>query len=92
MAKTINIACEDSVDISGVGALQTQLISEIEDGCQIIFDASHVERIDTAGLQLFAALFNQAPTRNITIEWKEPTEALQASARLLGVDKLLQLA
>ena len=92
MAKTINIVCEDSVDISGVSALHNQISSEIQQGCTISLDASQIERIDTAGLQLFAALFIDAATQNITINWLNPSDTLQTSARLLGLEELLQLA
>ena len=60
MSKTIELVCDESVDISVVGELYTKVTSEMEDGCTISFDASQVERVDTAALQFFAVLFNDA--------------------------------
>lgn len=92
MAKTINIVCEDSVDISGIAELHNQIATELEEGCTISLDASQVERIDTTGLQLFASLFNEAATKNMTINWVNPSDTLRSSASLLGLEELLQLA
>lgn len=92
MAKTINIVCEDSVDISGIAELHNQIATQMVEGCTISLDASQVERIDTTGLQLFATLFNDAPSKNITVSWLNPSDALRTSARLLGLEELLQLA
>lgn len=91
MSKTIELVCDESVDISAVGELYTKVTSEMEDGCTISFDTSQVERVDTAALQFFAVLFNDAPTKNITINWVNPSDILKNSAQLLGLDKHLQL-
>lgn len=91
MAKTVNIVCEDSVDISGIAELHNQITSEMEEGCTISLDASQVERIDTTGLQLFASLFSDAANKKMTVNWVNPSDALRTSASLLGLEELLQL-
>ena len=91
MSKTIELVCDESVDISAVGELYTKVTTEMEDGCTISFDASQVERVDTAALQFFAVLFNDAPTKNININWINPSDILKKSAQLLGLGEHLQL-
>ena len=91
MSKTIELVCDESVDISAVGELYTKVTTEMEDGCTISFDASQVERVDTAALQFFAVLFNDAPTKNININWINPSDILKNSAKLLGLGEHLQL-
>lgn len=92
MSKTIELVCDESVDISVVGELYAKVTSEMEDGCTISFDASQVERVDTAALQFFAVLFNDAPARKITIHWTNPSDILKKSAQLLGLGEHLQLS
>lgn len=91
MSKTIELVCDESVDISVVGELYTKVTSEMEDGCTISFDASQVERIDTAALQFFAVLFNDAPRKNISINWVNPSDIVKKSAQLLGLAEHLRL-
>ncbi|MGD8525631.1 MAG: STAS domain-containing protein [Thioalkalispiraceae bacterium] len=92
MTNTVNVVCEESVDISLVSELHNQIASQIEEGCTVSLDAGQVERIDTAGLQLFAALFSDAQVNNFTVNWVNPSEVVKTSARLVGLDKHLQLA
>ena len=58
----------------------------------VVVDASGVESIDTAALQLLVAFTNAIREQSRTIEWKEPSSEFRAMAELadlsrgLGID------
>lgn len=91
MGKSIKIDCADVMDISGVAELSSML-QEIGNGFTVTFKAEGVERIDTSTLQLLTSFIRDASTRDISVEWKNPSAALINSARLLGLVEHLHLA
>ena len=87
------IVCDDSLDIAGAAALRQQLIQALERGkSPVVFDASNVERADTAALQLLAAFFKDAGAADIQAQWKDPSAALCEAAALLGLREVLSLS
>ena len=63
------------------------LLNEQSD--EIVIDASSVEMIDTAMLQLLYAFVNDLKARNTKVIWKNPSSELIDRSRLLGlVDKM----
>ena len=89
--KSKQIDCAEVMDISAVAELSSTL-REIGDGYTVTFKAKSVERIDTSTLQLLTSFISDASTRDITIEWQDPSETLINSARLLGLVEHLCLA
>jgi len=79
-------------DISKSQALKNDMLLLINDSDEIDIEASEVERIDGSALQLLCALFNYAQQNNLVINWLNPSEALQQSARTLGLYKILELS
>ena len=79
-------------DISKSQALKNDMLLLINDSDEIDIEASEVERIDGSALQLLCALFNYAQQNNLVINWLNPSEALQQSARTLGLHKILELS
>lgn len=52
-------------------------------------DGGQVDRVDTAGLQVLLAFFQEAQNRGIEITWSESSDSLKAAARWAGLqDKL----
>ena len=88
---THTINCSESMDISVVEAMQTQLIEALASGQNVVLDAHQVERADTAALQVLSAFFQDAKTQAQKIDWKEPSDALCRSATLLDLSKFLDL-
>ncbi|MBL1320564.1 MAG: STAS domain-containing protein [Methylophaga sp.] len=86
MAKAKIIECGDTLGISGVGDLHTQILMELSEGHEIQFDVSQIERIDAAALQMIYAY-----SKEQTLEWNEPSEAFIRSAKLLGLAGLMNL-
>ncbi|MGI9213615.1 MAG: STAS domain-containing protein [Methylococcaceae bacterium] len=54
-------------------------------------DASLIETIDTASLQLLAILFISARQRNKSITLHEPSQYFLTACRLLGISRLFGL-
>jgi hemoglobin-like flavoprotein/ABC-type transporter Mla MlaB component len=78
-------------DISQSAALKTELLALLDKQQTIQIDASRVERIDGTALQLLCALFVQAETNNVSLQWVEPSEALLQAAKYSGLTNLLNL-
>ena len=88
---TPQLICDDVLDISGVAELRAQLLAALELGESFCVDASAVERIDTAALQVFTAFFQDAASRQMSVQWQSPSAALCRAAGLLGLSSLLNL-
>ena len=85
------IECHDALDVSMVSDFKVLLQQASGHGAPIILDASQLERIDGAGLQLVAAFFQEAVESGFSISWRNPTEALLFAAGLTGLTEVLQL-
>ena len=57
----------------------------------VTLDAAALQRIDTAALQLLAAFVRDRRLAGRAVQWRRPAAALEAAARLLGMDSMLQL-
>ncbi len=72
-------------------AQQYEEWKEVLSAKNLMIDGSQVERIDTAFMQLIYALVSEAEINDTVVTWKDPSEALCATARLLGMEKVLHL-
>lgn len=72
-------------------ALKQQLLARMEDSGTVVLDASAVQRIDTAALQLIGAFVRDRAGRGLGIRWHAASPAFAAAARLLGLEGLLQM-
>lgn len=80
---TIQSAAEDHSKLSA-------LLTSVESPVKI--DASSVEEIDTAGMQLLLAMLNQLKSQSIEAQWDSPSEVLVQTADILGMSDALSLA
>ena len=85
------IECAESVDIRFVEDIQATLIEAIDQGKPTRINAKNVERIDTAGLQLFSSFMNDAQLKGIKVEWDQPSEVVIKAAKLTGLSSVLNL-
>jgi ABC-type transporter Mla MlaB component len=60
-----------------------------EESTAVTLDASAVERVDTATMQLLCAFARDRSARNQSIVWRGQSQALNDAVRLLGVQELL---
>ena len=85
------IHCDACLDIAGVGELYAKLREALEARRSIVLEAAQVERIDTAALQTLCAFFQEAQTRDVVVQWQQPSVAVQTAARRLNLSLCLAL-
>lgn len=91
-AELFSITLSESVDIADIGGLQQRLEHALKvKPSTLILDGGQVNRIDGASLQLLAMFYREAHTQGYTIEWKNPSAALQHAAGFLGLTQWLGL-
>jgi len=86
-----SINCGETMDISTVAELHSQLTEALESGKPVILGAEKVDRADTAALQLLSVFFNDAGAKQQDIQWNNPSDNLRRSAALLGLSNILKL-
>jgi anti-anti-sigma regulatory factor len=79
-----------SCTIEDVAQVRSELINHLSASTPIIIDASRLERIDTAGVQLLAAFAIDCLEQGIAFAWKERPAALEEAIRLLGLGALME--
>ncbi|HEC20228.1 MAG TPA: STAS domain-containing protein [Gammaproteobacteria bacterium] len=85
------IDCGTTLDIACVAAFCMQCLAALEVKQKIVLQASELERVDTAALQVLVSLFQGARLQRQAVQWQSPSEALYQSAALLGLSDLLDL-
>jgi ABC-type transporter Mla MlaB component len=85
------VSCGELLEISKAQELYNILKQSLESALPIDIDASAVERVDAAVLQLLCAYMRDASACGKDVRWRKPAEAFIASARLLRLDDLLAL-
>lgn len=73
------------LDIREAVDLKTQLGTLLESDREIVLDASKVEKVDTAIMQLLTAFYRSAKAQGIVVKWKNPSDRMLRSAELLGL-------
>lgn len=91
MSGEVNIRCGEVLDISAVADLYQQLNHALEQEGVVNLQADSIERIDTAGLQVFVSFIQEMKRRDRVLHWQDPSEALMRSANYLGLKKILLL-
>ena len=79
-----------SCTIEDVAQLRTDLSAHLAANRPIIIDASQLERIDTAGVQLLAAFAIDCLEQGIAFAWKQRPAVLEEAIRLLGLGALME--
>lgn len=87
----MNIKFQSQFGIQVVSDLKSELESAIEAEGNIVLDASKVESIDTAALQLLVAFVQHAALKKREFEWREPTDAFLDAVKLMGLNGALHV-
>jgi anti-anti-sigma regulatory factor len=87
---TTLIYCSPELDISGAQDLLDTLQDALRAQCPVVLDATYVERIDTAVLQMLCALY-EMPRPVVWWCRRQPSPALENAARLPNVRACLAL-
>jgi len=87
----MEIKFQNQLGIQQVSDLKAELESAVSSGENVVLDASEVDNIDTAGLQLLVAFVQHAALKKCTFEWQDPSDAFVETAKLTGLSAALQL-
>lgn len=79
-----------SCTIEDVAQLRIDLSAHLAANKPIIIDASRLERIDTAGVQLLAAFAIDCLEQGIAFAWRQRPAVLEEAIRLLGLGALME--
>jgi ABC-type transporter Mla MlaB component len=78
--------------VKDAASLKTSLCAVANESAAVTLDASAVERVDTATMQLLCAFARDRNARKQSIVWRGQSQALHDAIRLLGVGSLLGVA
>jgi phospholipid transport system transporter-binding protein len=73
-----------------VSTLRATLLDCLSEQSPVLIDASEVEKVDTAGLQLLVAFAIDCMERGIVFGWKARSAVFDRSVKLLGLGALLE--
>ena len=82
----------DSVVVINNAKSLYKTLAEIADNSDVTIDASAVEMIDTAVLQLLFAFTRKVQAGNHQLSWKNPSEEFVSRADLLGLSQHLGIS
>ncbi|MDR3417695.1 MAG: STAS domain-containing protein [Nevskia sp.] len=88
--KIVHLPAELGID--GVAALKAQLAKVVGEPRKVVMEASEVERVHTAALQLFCLFCRDRRAADREVEFARPSPALRSAAALLGASTLLQIS
>ena len=83
---------DSRVVIQDVTELKARLTDLMDANEHIVIDASEVDSIDTAALQLLTAFTGKTAKQDMKLEWREPSASFADKARLLGLNDVLSLS
>ena len=86
-----HIVCGEVMDIASMAEFRTRLMTALASKQAVELNASQVERVDTAALQVLSGFVQDAHAQQQSVHWRDPSDALCCSAALLGLSRLLNL-
>jgi ABC-type transporter Mla MlaB component len=75
--------------VKDAASLKNSLSAVANESGTVTVDASAVERVDTATMQLLCAFTRDRNARNQSVAWRGQSQALNEAVRLLGVSALI---
>jgi anti-anti-sigma regulatory factor len=88
--KKVVVTCESNVDISVAGDFHALLQQALTEHSAVEIDASNVERVDAAVLQVLHSFMKEADKEKLEVNWKGISTAFSSSANLLGMSETLR--
>jgi len=86
-----SIELDEILDISHAANIHHQMQDWLAQGGDYVIDGSHVEHVDTAGVQLLLAFTRAVHRMGGAIHWQGTSAKLQAAIERLGVSRELGL-
>lgn len=75
----------DALDVTTAGELRGHLLQALQAGRSVEIDASAVERVDAAGLQVLCAAAQLAGQEGLQLVCQDPSPTLLRTAVVLGL-------
>ena len=91
MTNTVEIELAPTVNLNTIGQLKAQLDEVVDKNSDVIIRAAHVEKIDTAALQLITVFNEKIKENGNTLSWLQPSEEVCNVVSLLGLESALCL-
>lgn len=85
------IVLDEALTIADVGRWHARLLAAAQPGSTLVIDASALDQVDGAGLQLLAATVLDAGRRGYDVSLQASSPALREAAARLGLSSLLRL-
>lgn len=85
------VALASNASVKDAVALKDSLCAVVNADEPVVLDASSIERVDTATIQLLCAFVRERQARNQGVIWQDASAAMLEAAQLLGVQTLLAL-
>lgn len=85
------IACESTIDIKIASDLYAHLKNALDKKHEVEINATDVQRVDTAILQVFLAFVLEAKAHDLQVSWQGVSESFRTAANLLGIGEALAL-
>lgn len=86
------LVLESTLNIQSVSALHERFLQAIDQMQEIVIDASQVEQIDTANLQLLLVLKQECVKLQKKLRIDVPSDRFVKACQLLGLDGMLDIA
>jgi ABC-type transporter Mla MlaB component len=77
--------------VSDASSLKESLAALLDESLPVTLDITHLQRIDTAGLQVITAFVRERAGHGRSVEWQGTAPVLTTAARLLGLTCVLRL-
>ena len=90
-ADTTHVALEAALGIADARVLHEKLNAALAAATPVVMDASRVERLDTAVMQVLTGFCRAARERSLALTWQNPSPALQQAVRLLGLESIFEM-
>lgn len=87
----MNIKLQSQLGIQIVSDLKAELETALASGEDIVLDASGVERVDSAALQLLVSLMQYAALKKCSVKWCEPSSVFLETVDLMGLKSALDI-
>ncbi|HTV95023.1 MAG TPA: STAS domain-containing protein [Steroidobacteraceae bacterium] len=91
-ARIRTIVLQRRLSIAQSAELHGILCGSLAEGAPLRVDASQVEEIDTAILQLLASLWRTCAERGVECRWQGISDPVRRAAALIGMDATLETA
>ena len=85
------IDCGDALTVANAADMHQKLQAALNNSSTINLKADEVEKVDTAGLQLFVALSKEIERVSGEVIWQQPSDSLKQAAVTLGLTNAIGL-